>query len=296
MRQTNLYGPFLVLAGSLCFSTSGFLQAIAPAEATPYIIAGCRMLIGALALFLYSLLLGRKLNLRNWPVKSVAFYALALWGYQILFFNSLLVVGVAVGTVVSIGVTPIASGVISWIFEKKAPVLAWYPATVIAILGLVLINGTEGVSFNLTDLLLPILAGVCYAVEICVAKPLTENHTAEESMMFIMFIVGLGLLPFFFFYPTDWIFTARGIAVTGSLGIVTAACAFTLLVAGLKTTPAATASTLALAEPMGAALLGIFALGEPSSLQTIAGIGAIFAAILILIAGEKRAARKSKGS
>lgn len=45
---------------------------------------------------------------------------------------------------------------------------------------------------------------------------------------------------------------------------------------------------------MGAALLGIFALGEPSSLQTIAGIGAIFAAILILIAREKRATRKSK--
>lgn len=288
MNRAALHGPILVLAGSLCFSTSGFLQAVAPAEATPYVVAGCRMLIGAAALFLYSLLMGRRLNLRNWPVKNVALYAIALWSYQVTFFNSLLIVGVAIGTVVSIGVTPIASGIISWIFEKKAPPAAWYPATALAVAGLFFINSIENANFQWTDLLLPILAGVCYAVEICVSKPLTAHHTAEESMMLIMFIVGLGLLPFFFFYPVSWIFTESGLLVTGSLGIVTAACAFSLLVAGLKTTAPATASTLALAEPMGAALLGIFALGEPCTLKTATGIGLIFISILVLVAGESK--------
>ena len=113
MFQTSLKGPLLVLAGSLCFSTSGFLQAIAPDQATPYVVAGMRMLIGATALFLFSVLTGKKLNLRNWPVKNLMAYTLALWTYQIAFFNSLLFVGVAVGTVVSIGVTPIASGIMS---------------------------------------------------------------------------------------------------------------------------------------------------------------------------------------
>ena len=293
-NSSTLRGPMLVLAGSLCFSTSGFLQAIAPADATPYVVAGCRMLIGAAALFLYSILRGRKLNLRGWPMKNVALYAFALWAFQIVFFNSLLVVGVAVGTVVSIGVTPIASGLISWVFEKKAPGFFWYPATLIAIAGLVLINATENLNFEASDLLLPILAGLCYAVEIAVAKPLTEHHTAEESMMFIMAIVGVGLLPFFFFNPVAWIFTAPGFAVTASLGIVTAACAFSLLVAGLKTTAAATASTLCLAEPMGAALLGVLALGEPCSVKTVAGITCIFVAILVLIYGEAHPKRKGK--
>ena len=283
MSQSSLKGPLLVLAGSLCFSTSGFLQAVAPDQATPYVLAGMRMLIGAATLFLFSLLAGKKLNLRNWPVKSVLMYALALWAYQIAFFNSLLFVGVAVGTVVSIGVTPIASGIISTLVEKKAPPAAWYPATLLAVIGLVLINSVQGAPLNATGLALSIFAGICYAVELAVAKPLTQNHTAEESMMLVMLLVGLGLLPFFFFYPVSWVATAKGLAVAISLGVVTAACAFSLLVAGLKTTPTTIASTLTLAEPMGAALLGIFALAEPCSTKTAVGIALIMASILVLV-------------
>lgn len=283
MSQTSLKGPLLVLAGSLCFSTSGFLQAIAPGEATPYIVAGCRMLIGAIALFLFCIISGKTLNLRNWPVKSLLLYALALWAYQIAFFNSLLFVGVAVGTVVSIGVTPIASGIMSTILEKKAPPRAWYPATFLAITGLVLMNSVEGAPLNATGLTLSIFAGICYAVELAVARPLTQHHTAQESMMVLMFLVGLGLLPFFFFHPVSWVLTAKGLAVTTGLGVITAACAFSLLVKGLKTTPPAIASTLALAEPMGAALLGIFALGEACSTKTAIGIALIMASILVLV-------------
>ncbi len=283
MSQTSLKGPLLVLAGSLCFSTSGFLQAIAPGEATPYIVAGCRMLIGAVALFLFSLLAGKKLNLRNWPVKTLFVYSLALWAYQITFFNSLLFVGVAVGTVVSIGVTPIASGIMSTILEKKAPPRAWYPATLLAVIGLILMNSVEGAPLDPFGLALSVFAGICYAVELTIAKPLTEHHTAEESMMVVMFLVGLGLLPFFFFYPVSWVLTAKGLAVTTGLGVITAACAFSLLVKGLKTTPPAIASTLTLAEPMGAALLGIFALGEACSTKTAIGIALIMASILVLV-------------
>ena len=281
MSQTSLKGPLLVLAGSLCFSTSGFLQAVAPDQATPYVVAGMRMLIGAVALFLFSLLAGKKLNLRNWPVKTLFVYSLALWAYQIAFFNSLLFVGVAVGTVVSIGVTPIASGIMSTILEKKAPPRAWYPATFLAITGLVLMNSVEGAPLNATGLTLSIFAGICYAVELAVAKPLTQHHTAQESMMVVMFLVGLGLLPFF--HPVSWVLTAKGLAVTMGLGVITAACAFSLLVTGLKTTPPAIASTLALAEPMGAALLGIFALGEACSTKTAIGIALIMASILVLV-------------
>ena len=250
MSQTSLKGPLLVLAGSLCFSTSGFLQAVAPDQATPYVVAGMRMLIGAVALFLFSLLAGKKLNLRNWPVKTLFVYSLALWAYQITFFNSLLFVGVAVGTVVS---------------------------------GLILLNSVEGAPLDPFGLALSVFAGICYAVELTIAKPLTEHHTAEESMMVVMFLVGLGLLPFFFFYPVSWVLTAKGLAVTTGLGVITAACAFSLLVKGLKTTPPAIASTLTLAEPMGAALLGIFALGEACSTKTAIGIALIMASILVLV-------------
>ncbi len=293
LQISRLRGPLLVLAGALCFSCSGFLQAIAPLGATPYVIAGCRMLIGAATLFLYLYVSGRKVHWGNWPWNNILVCAVALWFFQMSFFNSVLLVGVAIGTVVSIGVTPIFSGIITWVMEKKSPVLAWYPATVLAIIGLFLINTIESADFAWYDLLLPIFAGACYSVEICVSKPLTDNHSAEESMMLIMFLVGLGLVPFFFFYPVEWVATVDGIAVALGLGVVTAACAFSLLVAGIKTTPAPIASTLALGEPMGAALLGILILGEPCDIKSLLGIASIFASIVVLVIAEVK--EKSQG-
>lgn len=281
--KNSLKGPALVLAGSLCFSTSGFLQAIAPSGATPFVIGGSRLLIGALVLLLFILLGEKKPSFRHWPWKHVGMYAVALWLYQISFFHAVLAVGVAVGTVVSIGVTPVVSGLITWAKDKKSPSFMWCLATALAVTGLFLMNDMSGSKFDSFDLLLPVFAGACYAVEICVSKPLTERHTAQESMMLIMFLAGLGLLPFFFFNPVSWILTGEGMLVVLGLGVVTAACAFSLMTAGLKDTPAPIASTLALGEPMGAALLGILVLQEPCPAQTLAGIVCIFMSILLLI-------------
>ena len=44
------HGPLLILAGALCFSTTGFVQALAPEGATPYVIGALRMAVGGIAL------------------------------------------------------------------------------------------------------------------------------------------------------------------------------------------------------------------------------------------------------
>ena len=106
ISMAGIRGPLLVLTGALCFSTSGFLQALAPEGATPYVVAGCRMLLGAFSLYLFLKWRRVGISFRGWSWRYILIYALALWLYQISFFNSVLLVGVAVGTVVSIGVTP----------------------------------------------------------------------------------------------------------------------------------------------------------------------------------------------
>ena len=78
--------------------------------------------------------------------------------------------------------------------------------------------------------------------------------------------------------------TPVGALVALHLGVVTTAIAFSLTLAGLKVTPAATASTLSLAEPLSAACLGIFFLHEPLSLSAAVGIALIFGSVLILVA------------
>ena len=63
---------------------------------------------------------------------------------------------------------------------------------------------------------------------------------------------------------------------------------FTFTVEGLKTTSAPVGATLALGEPLGAALLGILALDEPSSPKTILGIALMLASVLVLVVEEMK--------
>lgn len=288
LSLSGIRGPLFVLIGALCFSTSGFLQALAPDGATPYVVAGSRMILGSLALFLFLKIRRVRLSLKNWCWRYILLYSFALWLYQILFFNSVLLVGVAVGTVISIGVTPFFCGIIYACQEKKLPGKAWAISTVIAVTGLTLINSMDNASFKTVDLLLPILAGACYSVEISISKYLTETHSAEEAMMIITGIVGVGLLPFFAFFPVQWVFTPQGLSIALALGIMTCALAFTFTVEGLKTTSAPVGATLALGEPLGAALLGILALNEPSTPKTIIGIALMLASVFVLVAAEMK--------
>ena len=66
------------------------------------------------------------------------------------------------------------------------------------------------------------------------------------------------------------------------LGVVTLAFAYLMFTIGLKTVSSATAVSLTLAEPLTAALLGIFVVGE--SLEPLAwlGIGLLFAGLVVL--------------
>ena len=106
------------------------------------------------------------------------------------------------------------------------------------------------------------------------SKPLAQNAAPGSVMMVLCLLSGLCMLPVFWIYPAAWLATPVGALVALHLGVVTTAIAFSLTLAGLKVTPAATASTLSLAEPLSAAV----------------GIALIFGSVLILVACPVRTA------
>ena len=136
----------------------------------------------------------------------------------------------------------------------------------------------------------PLLAGFSYACYFVFSKPLAQNAAPGSVMMVLCLLSGLCMLPVFWIYPAAWLATPVGALVALHLGVVTTAIAFSLTLAGLKMTPAATASTLSLAEPLSAACLGIFFLHEPLSLSAAVGIALIFGSVLILVACPVRTA------
>ena len=287
MAKNTLFGPLSLLAGVLIFSTNGFWQAIAPEGNTPYVVGASRLVIGGITLSLWCLIRYGKIRLHGWDWKAITIYAVALWLYQIFFFQGVHLIGVAVGTVIAVGSTPIFTGLIQAFLYKDKPDLLWYIATLLAIAGLVLVNMVDGVDFVWYAVILPLLAGLTLAVSVIVAPRVAQPHSAEEGMTIAMLMAACFMLPFYFSLPTEWIFTPRGALCVGMLGVVNAALGFTLELIGFKNTPTLIASTLTLGEPMGAALIGIFILNEPYTMESVTGIVLLFLSIIILIVGPE---------
>ena len=186
------------------------------------------------------------------PFKPLIFCALWILCSQLAFFYGMSKVRVAAGTVIDIGTTPIWTALFALVLFRKKPLLNWYLATALAITGLVLINGFSTSGINIY-LFFPLLGGFCYAGYVTFSAALPKDVPQEVLMMLIMSAIALVLLPVMWFVLFSWTYSSlRGVSVSLGLGIVTGGMAFTLLLCGLQYISATVASTLCLAEPMGA--------------------------------------------
>ena len=282
-QKSTQDGSLLVFLGALFFSGSGTIQAYAPAEATAFILGALRLFVAGICLIFWC----SSKNLLH-PLKKVNTYkiilsALALAGFQISFFLGVRFAGVAVGTVITIGTTPLMAALFGLLFFKEIPGKSWYISTVIAIFGLILLNINGMDTFNIKNILFPVTAGTIYAFYLSQSKELLQTNRPETVMMFLFMLSSLFLLPIWFFFPCTWIFTTRGILVALGLGLVTTAIPYCLVMTGLKNCGTAKAATLSLGEPLGAAVLGFTVLHEPLSFMGFLGILALFSSVLILI-------------
>lgn len=287
-NSKNNDGSLLVFLGALFFSGSGTIQSYAPSEATAFILGALRLLTAGLFLILWCYAKNLLHPLKNVNTSKIILSALALAGFQISFFLGVRSAGVAVGTVVTIGTTPLMAAVFGLLFFKEIPGKSWYVSTAIAITGLILLNINGMDNFDIKTILFPVTAGTIYAFYLSQSKELLQANRPEIVMTFLFMLSSLFLLPVWFLFPCAWILTARGIIIAIGLGLVTTAIPYCLVMAGLKNCPTAKAATLSLGEPLGAAILGFTVLHEPISLMSFTGIIAIFTSVLVLIYCSKK--------
>lgn len=282
--NSNLSGPLLILASAVFFSVTGTLQALAPDGATPWAVAAVRVLASTLVLFLWCALSGRLPRIsRNLPWRSILVCAVCTSFYQVFFFAGTQKLGVAVGTVVCVGATPVMAAIVGMVFRKRFPRPMWYAATAVAVLGIALLNVQSFEAGNLGWIVLPLLGALVYGVYMNASPGISSRMNPEAGIMLSLALVSLFLSPALFLYPVDWVWnSSRGLLVTAAFGLA-GGLGFGLFFLGMKHTTPVVSATLSLAEPMGAACWGIFLLGEDKSLPTVAGILIILAAIGILI-------------
>lgn len=280
-------GPLFVLLGYLIFSTNGMWLILAPAGATPYTVAAFRMLIGSVLLILWMNVFKKKIVFSTFNWKGLIAYGLSTFLFQISFYNSVLYAGLAAGTVISVGSTPIFAGILQWLIFSKIPGKIWYPATMLGLFGVVLLNLEAFNNMQWQTLVLPLLAGFFSAMCVLWGPSAVKGQNPQVAGTAACTCVALFMLPFLFIYPVEWVFSAKGLLCIGMLGIVNTAVGYLLIFKGFQTTSPAVAASVTLIEPVGAALIGIIFFNENSSGIALAGIALIILSVAVLVFEKK---------
>lgn len=281
---SNLGGYLLIMAAATLWGTTGTSQALAPQGVNPLSIGAMRIIIGGLALLTLALLRGGFRTWSHWPIGMTAVAAVSTAAYQATFFGGTYLTGVAVGTLVGIGSTPIIAGALGILFEGEKLTPRWLIATGLAIVGvgLLALSGNERMTVDPLGIALSLGAGLSYAIFTLANKRLLAHHSADEVMA-VSFVLGALLIsPVMFFVNTSWIVTQGGLVVVAHLGLIATGLSYALFGRGLRTVPVSTVGTLTLAEPLTAAILGIFIVGESVTAAGLVGVGLLFAGLVVL--------------
>ncbi|KIL49235.1 EamA family transporter [Jeotgalibacillus soli] len=276
------YPLFPILFAAILWGTTGTAHAFAPPSAHPISFGAMRLAFGGTTLLLFVLLQG-KLVRGNWSIKHVVLAALSMALYQPFFFSAVSVTGIAVGTVVAIGSAPIVAGIMEWMINRRKPSLNWWVATLIAIVGcFMLFANQNSVVVDPLGILLALGAGLSFASYTIISKELLHTQSPDTVVAVVFTVSALFLAPLLFIFDLSWLFEFEGLAMSLYLGVFATAVAYLLFAKGLVKIPASTAVTLSLAEPLTAALLGVFLVGESLSLLAWGGVGLLFLAIIVL--------------
>ena len=295
--MSQRFAYLLVLLSAVLWGTAGTAQTFMPQTIHPLAIGASRLAVGGFTLLII-LFIMRKISFKNWPWKATIYAAISMAVFQCLFFSSVRLTGVAIGTVVTIGSAPVFSGLIEWIVVKRRPTRVWLTATTLAIIGSALLFfNTNGVVVNPVGIAMSLGAGSLFALYAVVNKEVLNHVPAVSAVAVIFSMSAIMLMPFLFLFETEGLLTAPGISVIVYLGLATTTIAYILFSVGLKSIPSSSAVTLSLAEPLTAALLGVIVVGEVLDGTSWLGISLLLGGILVLtLSGRKITSKQKKRS
>jgi DME family drug/metabolite transporter len=279
----------ILLAASL-FGTTGTARTFAPAAAGPVTVGAARIIVGGALLFL---LAQRGSGLRpllrggraTWAVLALGACCVAV--YQTAFFAAVARTGVATGTVVTIGSAPAFTGLLALLTGQGGLSRRWMFSTAGAVIGCaLLVSGGRAAGVEPVGIALSLLSGLTYAVYATVAARLIARGQDDRAVVGVLFgVAAVLLLPVLAGRGPGTLLTGPGLLVTLYLGAVTTGVGYLLYARGLRTTPVAVATTLGLAEPAVAALLGLVVLSEHLGGLALIGLAVLGGSIVVLATG-----------
>jgi DME family drug/metabolite transporter len=276
-------GPLLVVLAAMLWGTTGTAQALAPPGSTPPVVGALRLAVGGLALLALAAARGNLPRYRGWRLAALCWAVGGIAAYQLTFFAGVARTGVAVGTMVGIGSSPVTAGLLDLLVRRQRPGGRWLAATLLAVSGCILLLATgDELKVDPVGILLAVTAGAAYAIYTLALKVLLEEREPNGVIAVVFCLGALLLAPLLVTADLRWLAAPQGVAVILHLGLVATALSYWLFARGLERVPASTAVTLALAEPLTAGVLGIAVLGERLTEPGLLGIGLLLAGLALL--------------
>ena len=281
-------GGWLIVASAMLWGATGTSQALAPDGSSPQTIGAVRLLVGGLFLTLLALSRGG-LRRQVWPVGLTFLAGFFLAAYQLCFFWGVSRTGVAIGTIVGIGSSPVFAGLLDFFFQKRKAGRRWMVSTCMALLGCsMLVLDSRDLQIDGIGILLSAAAGFSYAAYVLVMKLMLPGKSAEDVTAVIFCTGALFLSPLLFTGDLHWLAIPRGWLLMLHLGVLATGVAYWLFARGLETVPVSSAVTLSLVEPLTAAVLGVLVVGERLSGAAWCGLLLILSGLFVLVVPTSR--------
>jgi drug/metabolite transporter, DME family len=288
-----------VLLAATLWGTTGTARALGPDDASPTAVGAARLVVGGACLLLVGWRLGwlaapRRSDARRGPpggggAAAFVIAVAAMAAYQPLFFGGVARTGVAIGTMVGIGSSPVFAGGLGIVVRGERPGRRWLGATALAVAGTLLLAGAgDRDDVDPTGLALALGAGLAYAIYVLATKLLLDGGAVPEALTARVFgCAGLVLLPAAVAAGIGPLLSPGGLLMVAHLGVVTVAVGYVLFTRGLTGVGVAAAGTLTLAEPATATLCGIVVLGERPGGAALVGLSLVAAGIVLLVTNRR---------
>jgi DME family drug/metabolite transporter len=151
---------------------------------------------------------------------------------------------------------------------------------------------TDGEAVDPVGIVLALGAGLTYAAFALWSKELTDHHDPDLVMTWVFAVSAVLLLPVGLAAGVGPLLSLDGVAMVAWLGVFSLAASYLLFGRGIAGVAVAAATTLALAEPLTAATLGVVVLDEPLTGAVATGMLLVLAGLALLAVRPRAAAAR----
>lgn len=287
-------GVLLVMAGAMLWGTTGTAQTFVATNLSPFWVGTLRVAIAAVFFTGYiGVVVGWRAawaELRAMDGRLAWLAGLAMAAYNLFFFAGVKSVGVAVGTALVLGSSPLWAGLLQALVGVW-PQRQWWLGTGIAIVGgVLLVLGRGGpLHANAVGIFFCLAAGFSYASYTVLNKQLVQRWNPATVTFYVFAVAAIIAIPAAWWLVGPLQMTARSWGVVLFLGIVSTGVAYLLYSDGLRFVSAASAVSLALMESATAFVLALLVVGERPLLAAYLGFVILLAGLALVVRAETRA-------